>query len=430
MRQKSPQTKHHDVIIVGGGLAGMSLALFLAKRQISCVLLDREDPQKLLTESHDRRTTAISFASHLVLDQAGVWDNILADAAPITDILVTDEGALPKVFDIALPLLGRRLNTSLDFSARDEGSGDPFGWIIQNRTLRRALYAAVLAQKDFISYHAPAKAVAFNADAFASAVTLKTGQKYTASLLIGADGRQSAVRRWLGIDVREWPYHQSALVFNMTHERAHHGMALEHFTPAGPFAVLPMTRDEETRAHRSSVVWTVEENDVQNMLALPAKDFAARLQKICGDRLGRVQVATPPMAYPLRLMHAKKYIGRRTALLAEAAHVIHPIAGQGLNLSMRDIFALGSLLMQAKNLGLDLGSATLLEKYESQRRPDTMAMALFTDALNKLFSNNIDFVHYLRSLGLGGINQIPPLKSFFARQAMGLNQIMKIEEQI
>jgi 2-octaprenyl-6-methoxyphenol hydroxylase len=363
------------------------------------------------------------------LQQAGIWPALLNDCQPITDILVTDHpGAKTDISARAVtflaPLLRRAPDLSLGFSAAREGSGQPFGWIIQNHTLRRALYNEVRRQKRWIAYHAPLQAASFAADDAGVTVTAADGRVFRGSLLIGADGRASAVRQHLGVGVKTWPYRQSAIVFNITHQKTHRGLALEHFTPSGPFAVLPMTDDEETGKPRSSVVWTVEEKDAARTLSLPADAFQAQLQELSGARLGRVAVATPPVAYPLQLMHAKRYIGARTALIAEAAHVIHPIAGQGLNLSMRDIFALGQVLSGARGLGLDLGGATVLEKYESLRRPDTLAMALFTDGLNRLFSNNHNIVHAARGLGLAGINQIPVLKRFFARQAMGLNQIL------
>jgi 2-octaprenyl-6-methoxyphenol hydroxylase len=419
-----------DVVIVGGGLAGMTLALGLGKVGISSALIDRDDPKKQLAQKHDRRTTAISYASHLVLQQAGVWQDIVAQSQPITDILVTDAGAPKNISRMAQPLLGRALQMSLGFSAEHEGQGQPFGWIVENRLLRQVLYNAVIKNKRNIDYRTSAEAKSFTAVTSGVTVLLKNGQKIKAPLLLGADGRQSAVRAWLGIPVKSWPYHQTAIVFNIRHAKAHHGVALEHFTAAGPFAVLPMTADGKNAQHRSSVVWTVESKDAAALMSLPPEDFDARVQELSGLRLGAVQAMTPPMAYPLQLMHARRYIGPRTALLAEAAHVIHPIAGQGLNLSMRDIFALTKILQRAKSLGLDLGSSAILAEYESQRRSDTMAMAIFTDMLNKLFANNLQSVKVLRGLGMGGIHQIPALKRFFARQAMGLGQISSLKTDL
>ncbi len=391
-----------DILIVGGGLAGLSLAGVLGEAGVNVVCIDRESPETHLNGAYDGRTTAISFASHKVMMAAGVWKKMLPDCAPIMDIRVAD-GASP-IF--------------LHFSAEDDGKGEPFGWIIENRLMRKYLFENVKRLKN-VTHITGAEAKEFFSDETKAVVTLKDGTTITAPLLIGADGRNSATREWLGIKAKTWSYGQTAIICNVAHERDHEGVAVEHFLPAGPFAILPMT-DDVAGNHRSSVVWTVEDKDAKKILDLPADKTDAELQKLFGDHLGRVHHVSKPMGYPLGLLHAEKYTGRRAVLMAEAAHVIHPIAGQGLNLSMRDIAVLAEIIVERLKLGLDVGAASALRDYEQWRRTDTLLMAGFTDILNRLFSNNLKSVGLIRDLGIGIVERIPVLKGFFARQAMGL----------
>lgn len=391
-----------DVLIVGGGLAGLSCAAVLGRAGVNVVILDREAPVKQLGAGYDGRTTAISFASHRVLQAAGAWDALESDAAPIMDIRVAD-GAAPQF---------------LHFAADDDGDGQPFGWIIDNNVLRQRLFEN-LRDIDTVTHLAPVTVAGFESDAASAGVKLSDGRRIAAPLLVGADGRNSPTRKWLGIDVKSWSYGQTAIVCNVAHALSHDDVAVEHFLPAGPFAVLPMTDDAEGN-HRSSVVWSVEDADAKKIINLPPEKFTARLQAMFADHLGRVRPVSKPMSYPLGLMHADKYTGHRAALMAEAAHVIHPIAGQGLNLSMRDIAVLAELVVGQMKLGFDPGAPSVLAAYEDWRRTDTLLMAGFTDLLNRLFSNNLYSVRAMRDLGIGIVDKIPVLKGFFARQAMGL----------
>lgn len=391
-----------DVLIIGGGLAGLTLAGVLGRAGVNVVIIDRDAPASHLQDKYDGRTTAISYASHRVLQAAGTWERVVKDGAPIMDIRVAD-GNAPQF---------------LHFATDEDANGEPFGWIVENRLLRRYLFENLKDCKT-VTHLAPVEIAKFTSTSASAGVTLKDGRTITAPLLIGADGRNSPTRNWLGIDVKQWSYGQTAVVCNVQHELDHEDVAVEHFLPAGPFAVLPMTDDADGN-HRSSVVWTVEEAQAAKILKLPADKFDARLQELFGDHLGEVRHVSKPMAYPLGLMHARAYTGTRTALMAEAAHVIHPIAGQGLNLSMRDIAVLSELVVEHLKLGLDIGSAGLLEQYEGWRRTDTLLMAGFTDLLNRLFSNNLYSVTAIRDLGIGIVDKIPVLKGFFARQAMGL----------
>lgn len=391
------------VLIVGGGLAGLTLAGVLGEAGVDVVCIDRDPPVTQVKDSYDGRTTAVSFASHRVLQAAGAWKKMLPDCEPILDIRVAD-GASPSF---------------LHFAAEETARGEAFGWIIENRLMRKALFENAQRLKKKIRHLAPAEAESFFSEPGCAGVVLKDGRRISAQLMIGADGRASGTRKWLGIGTKAWSYKQSAIVCNVAHAKDHENVAVEHFLPAGPFAVLPMTRGPKGE-HRSSIVWTVEEGDIKSLLGLSAFDFDAHLQDLFGEHLGRVRHVSKPMAYPLTLLHADTYIGARTALMAEAAHVIHPIAGQGLNVSMRDIAVLAELIVDQLALGLDIGSATMLAKYESLRRVDTLLMAGFTDLLNRLFSNNLKSVAAIRDLGLGIVEGIPVLKAFFALQAMGL----------
>ncbi len=405
-----------NVLIIGGGLSGLALAGALGEAGVDCVCIDRAPPVTQLTETYDGRTTAISYASHLVLKTAGAWETMLPDCEPIKDIRVAD-GASPFY---------------LHFSHDDDGNekydpgreAPPFGWIIENRILRHRLFNNVKRLKKHVRHIAPAEIREFIRGKNDVGVILEDGARITAPLMIGADGRNSAVRQWLGIGVKNADYKQSAIVCNVAHELDHENAAVEHFRSAGPFAVLPMTRGAQGE-HRSSVVWTEHGTDTKEILSLNAEDFDARLQELFGPHLGAVRHISKPMSYPLGLMHADSYIGARVALMAEAAHAIHPIAGQGLNLSLRDVAVLTELIFEHLRCGLDPGGDTLLQKYQSARRGDTLLMAGVTDLLNRLFSNDLTTVRLIRGLGLGIVHKIPPLKRYFARQAMGISGIMQ-----
>ena len=400
--KKTGKTMQTDVLIVGGGLAGLTLAGVLGTAGVRTIVVDRDPPAAQLSTVYDGRTTAISFASHQVLQAAGMWQNILKDCAPILDIRVAD-GDAPGF---------------LHFCADADGNGAPFGWIIENRLLRKALFENV-QQFDTVTHLAPAAAVSFFENDKNAGVVLDNGIRIEAALRIGADGRQSATRDHLGIDVKAWSYDQTAIVCNVVHALDHESVAVEHFLPAGPFAILPMT-DDDAGQHRSSVVWTVDTEDAADLLAQTPADFDAGLQDLFGPHLGAVRHVSKPMGYPLQLLHADRYTGPRTVLMAEAGHVVHPIAGQGLNVSMRDVAVIAELVVDRLRLGLDCGADSVLARYEQLRRTDVLLMAAFTDGLNRLFSTDSAPVAAVRDFGLGIVEKNAFLKGFFARQAMGL----------
>jgi 2-octaprenyl-6-methoxyphenol hydroxylase len=353
-----------------------------------------------MTEEYDARATALSFATRQVLRAAGAWDKIAPYAEPLRDIRVADGES---------PLF-------LHFDADDNAGGAPFGWNVENTILRHALYENLRGMKN-ARHLAPTEIKSFFRDDTLAGVVLKDGARIAAPLLIGADGRGSAVRKWLDIPVKTADYGQTAIACTIAHEFDHENVATEHFLPDGPFAVLPLTKGRDG-AFRSSVIWSVHGGDAQKIIA---EDFNAALQERCGQHLGRVTCLTQPRGYPLSLMHAERYTAPRTALVAEAAHVVHPIAGQGLNLGMRDVAVLAESIVDSLRLGLDPGRAAALEEYESLRQGDTRLMIGFTDILNRLFSNEWRSLATTRRLGLGIVEKFPAAKGFFARQAMALS---------
>lgn len=383
-----------DVIISGGGLAGMSMAAILGHYGFKVACLDTQDPKATLEKNYDIRTTAISYGSRYVLDIAGVWQYAESDACPINDIHIMD-GKSPNL---------------LQFLSQ-EVEGKSFGWILDNAVLRQALLKAIEQNKN-ITLLAPCKAESFEDKSDHIEVTTQD-KPYSAKLLIGADGRNSVVREWLSIKTNAWEYGQQALVFIAKHENPHNNIAIEHFRKEGPFAVLPMT-DADDGTHRSSVVWT-EHGTGKSYADFDDASFHAAINQRFPDFYGEVEKVGSVAAWPLRYMQAQSYIGPRTALIAEAAHVMHPIAGQGLNMSLRDVAALMEVIYGQK----DPGAEALLEKYQSWRKKDNIAMGAATDSLNKLFSNDVLPVRLLRSAGLKMVKHTQPAKQYFMKQAMG-----------
>lgn len=389
-----------DVIVVGGGLSGLALTALLARNGLSTLCLDRDPPALQQEESFDGRTTAISFGSRQVLKAAGCWDGIAPLSCPIETIHILDGDS---------PVL-------LDFSSREVG-GRAFGWIVENRLLRRALLAGVKAQKA-ATHIAPAQVVDFETGADEAAAILADGRRFTASLIIGADGRNSFTREWMDIGARSWRYDQRAIVCTVAHEYPHGDIAVEHFREPGPFAILPMT-DDADGTHRSSVVWTEHGPERDSALRYDQATFDAALAARFPARYGAVRQIGGRFSYPLGLIHAHRYIGPRMALAAEAAHAIHPIAGQGLNMGYRDVAALADILAAARARGGDLGGDDVLQRYQRARRFDNMAMAGATDTLNRLFSNGLPPVRLVRRAGLRLVARLPRAKRFFMEQAMG-----------
>jgi 2-octaprenyl-6-methoxyphenol hydroxylase len=397
-RRKAAQDRviEADVLIVGGGLVGGTMACALAQSGIPVAVVDHEDPTTAVQAEFDGRASAIALGPQKVMEAVGLWAHIAPEAAPILDIRVSD-------------------GESLMFLHYDHAAiGDePFGYIVENRSTRKAVFAR-LPELPAATLFAPNHLVALERGPDGVTGTLADGRRIQARLAIAADGRGSKIRREAGIGLTKWSYHQTAIVCTVAHEKPHNGVAQEHFLPAGPFAILPLT------GNRSSIVWTEKEALAPAIMAQDDQGFLNELRWRFGDFLGEIAVEGPRFAYPLSLQFADSYVGQRLALIGDAAHGMHPIAGQGMNFGIRDVAALAEVLVEAKRLGMDLGSAAVLERYQRWRRFDNMLMLGLTDAINRLFSNDIGPIKLARDLGLALVNRLPPLKKVFMRHAMGL----------
>ena len=391
----------YDVVIQGGGMVGMTLAVALAREGMKVAMVERNRMQMQLEPQFDGRVSAIAYGSKCLLDSIGVWRFMAHEAEPIQDIRVSD-GDTPFF---------------LHFDHHDIGD-EPFGYIVENRHTRYALQQAAGEYPNLHLLDGNAME-RFERDDAGVTVYLHDGQVLRASLLVGADGKKSSVRMQAGIGAVEWNYKQTAIVCTIHHTDSHHGLAQERFLPAGPFAVLPMT-PLENGLHRSSLVW-VEPNDrVALYLELSEAEFVQEIEERVGDYLGTISAPGQRFSYPLSLMHAKTYVSQRLALVGDAAHGIHPIAGQGVNLGFRDVEALSQLLGERFQLGLDIGVAQTLARYERVRRFDNMTMLAVTDVLNRLFSNQLLTIKAARGAGLWLVGKVPELKKFFMRDAMGV----------
>jgi 2-octaprenyl-6-methoxyphenol hydroxylase len=387
-----------DILIGGGGLAGLALAIALRQGLGGYFSVTIADPA-IEKPSRDARASAIAAAARRLFETMDVWTSVEAGAQPILDMVVTDS----KLDDALRP-------TFLTFDGEIE-PGEPFAHMIENPPLIAALTDRAKALGVVLL---PVAVTRFENSAGGIAVTLSNGDVVAAKLLVAADGARSAIREQAGIKSFGWQYGQSGIVTTIAHERDHNGRAEEHFLPAGPFAILPL------KGKRSSIVWTEEEKEAERIVALPDADFHAELEKRFGLHLGDIEIAGPRRAYPLGLSVARSFIAERIALVGDAAHVIHPIAGQGLNMGLRDVAALAESVVDAVRLGLDPGSTAVLERYQRWRRFDTMAMGVATDGLNRLFSNQSDVLRLARDVGLGLVDRFPVLKEFFIREAAGV----------
>jgi 2-octaprenyl-6-methoxyphenol hydroxylase len=390
-----------ELLIAGAGLTGLLLALACAGAGIEVSLVESEDPTAMRGERFDLRASAIAYGSQQILDSLGLWREIVGEAEPILEIRVADDGA---------PFF-------LHYDHRELPGSPPLGYIVENRILRGVLLARVRALSS-LDFRAPLSVDRIEIGGGGALACLSDGRRIAARLLAAADGRGSMLRRAAHIRTEEWRYPQTAIVTAVRHERPHRGVAVEHFLPAGPFAILPMT------GNRSSIVWTENAALAPRLLALPERDFAAELAARFGDHLGRVEPIGARSSYPLSLMLAECYAAPRLALVGEAAHLIHPIAGQGLNLGIRDVTALREVVVDARRLGLDIGASQVLDRYARWREADALLLAAVTDALNRLFSNSLSPLKLARDLGLAAVDRMPPLKRFFMRQAMGLGDAM------
>jgi 2-octaprenyl-6-methoxyphenol hydroxylase len=393
-----------DMLIAGGGFAGLTLAIALRQGLGPqglgpSVSVTVADPTLGKSHADDERASAIVAAARRLFETLDVWQSVAAEAQPILDMVVTDS----RVGDAVRPVF-------LTF-AGDVEPGEPFAHMIENRILIPALEAK--AREAGVALRATAVTTVSH-DGERAAVALADGSTCKARLLVAADGARSSIREQAGVAVRGWEYGQSAIVTTVGHERDHEGRAVEHFLPGGPFAILPLT------GRRSSIVWTETTDDAERIMALPDDAFHAELEQRFKLHLGEIRAVGARRVHPLGFFIARSFIAERIALVGDAAHVIHPIAGQGLNMGLRDIAALAEVLVDAARLGLDPGAADVLERYQRWRRFDTMTMGLATDGLNRLFSNHSAALRAVRDIGLGLVDRVPNLKRLFIREAAGL----------
>ncbi|WP_428031886.1 ubiquinone biosynthesis hydroxylase [Ancylobacter sp.] len=395
------QGQRYDAVMAGGGLAGLSLALALRQGLGDSARLAVADPAFAAVQpaSSDLRASAIAAGARRLFEALGVWERVAAEAEPILAMEITDS----KFGDAARPVF-------LSFDGEVE-PGEPFAHMVPNAVLQDAMTALakargieLLATRIAGFTHAPAR----------TALRLADGSEAATSLLAACDGGRSKLRALAGIGVTGWPYGQSAIVMTVGHERPHGGKAIEHFLPAGPFAMLPLT------GNRCSIVWTEETDTAGRLLSLPRVLLKDELEQRFGLELGEIDILDEPKAFPLGFQMARAFVGDRFALVGDAAHTIHPIAGQGINMGLRDVAALAEAVTDAARLGLDIGGEGVLERYQRWRRFDTLAMGMATDGLNRLFGMRSDAVRLARDVGLGLVERAPALKAFFIRDAAGI----------
>ena len=394
----------HDVAIVGGGMAGGLSAIALARLGLAVAVVDAVPPAAFDAAAFDGRTTAIAYAAARLFRRLGLWDAIAPDAEAITDILVTD-GARARQGGFAGVAL-----SDMHFDSRYLDGDEPLGWIDENRIIRRAIYDR-LRTEPTIDLMAPARQTGLSVSPASARLTLDTGETIRARLIVAADGRASPLRAAAGIKVQSWRYPQTGLVATIAHERPHRGVAQELFLPSGPFAILPMPQN------RSSLVWTENDTAAGAYLRLDDARFLRAIEERAGDYLGTISLAGPRWSYPLALHLATRMTADRLVLLGDAARAIHPIAGQGYNLGVKDVAALHDILQDAIGVGLDIGHGSVLARYQRWRRLDSTMLALGTDVLNRAFSNTIAPVRAARRLGLGLVNSLDAARGAFMRQA-------------
>jgi 2-octaprenyl-6-methoxyphenol hydroxylase len=397
------KTEAYDVIIAGGGFAGGTLALALAKltpKGFRVALIDAAPRDTGSAVRKDARGLALSAASKSLLEAVGVWPALADEAQPIESIEITDSP----------------LNASLrpHFLGFDEEmtAGAPRAYLVEAGALLSVISDAV-ASETAIDVFAPDSVDDYATDAFGVHARLARGKTLQAPLLVAADGKRSRIRERAGIKSIGWSYPQVGIVATVAHERPHHGRAVQHFLPAGPFAILPLKGD------RSSIVWTEDKVRGQALMAGEEEAFVAELTRRFGHRLGAIALEGPRQSFPLELRIARSFVADRLALIGDAAHAVHPLAGQGLNIGMRDVAALTETIIEALRLGLDFGRSVTLERYQRWRRFDSAFSATVMDGLNRLFSNDNMPLRAIRDVGLGLVDRAPRLKRFLVREAAG-----------
>lgn len=388
--------QQHDLIVVGGGLTGLALADAVAGAGWRVLVVERFPMAELVAAPYDGRSTAVALGAKRFLESIGVWPGMAQAAEPIRDIVVR-EGFSP---------------IQVHYDHREVGA-EPLGYIVENRAIRTALLARAKALPT-LAIAAPAQVAELDLGPVRARVTLENGTRAAAPLVALCEGRLSTTREKVGIGAQRWAYGQTGIVCTIRHERPHGGLAVERFFPDGPFARLPMT------GNRSSIVWALEEGAAKAVMALDDTGFLGEIAERFGDDLGDLALEGPRWAYPLVLVLAERYTARRLALVGDAARGIHPIAGQGWNLALRDVAAVAEIVVDRLRLGLDPGDELALERYAAWRRFDGLALVAVTDGINRLFANDLFPVRLAREAGLALVDRVPPVKRFFMRHAMGL----------
>lgn len=390
-----------DALIIGGGLVGQTLALALAAHALEVVMIERVDPDANLAPGVDGRVSAIASSTARMLRLLGLGDTLDGEGCIIRAIRVSDG-------------LDRR---QLDFDSAEAVPPEPLGTMVENRLLRTALLRRVREEPN-IRLLAPAQLASLVRDDIGARALLADGRSIIAPVAIATDGRRSALREEAGIRVARWNYSANAIVSMFAHELPHEHIASEIFYPDGPFAQLPMNDLADGR-HRSAMVWTIKPQDVAGIMALSPRAIAHEAQKRLGDCLGRIELIAPVSTFPLGLHHAERYWAKRLILAGDSAHGVHPIAGQGLNMGLRDVAALAEVLSGALRIGLDPGSPEVAKQYERWRRSDNFATALATDGLTRLFAIPGETAATVRRTGLAAVNRIGPLRRMFMSVARG-----------
>lgn len=389
-----------DILIAGGGYVGLSCAVAIkdAAPHLSVMIVD---PAPEHAVENDERASAIAADASRMLDALGLWQGLVKNAQPINEMIVTDS----KVSDVTRPVF-------LTF-ANDTQEDEPFAHMVENRELVKALRKK--GDADGVMRLTENGVASFETEVSRTIVTLNSGDVISTKLLVACDGVRSRLRDMAGIQTVHWPYDQKGIVCTVEHERPHEGRAEEHFLPAGPFAILPL------KGNRSSLVWTESSRDADRLLEQDELIFETELEQRFGYKLGEIKLASKVQAFPLGLRLAREFMRSRFVLAGDAAHGIHPIAGQGLNLGFKDAAALAQTIVEADRLGQDFGTVDVLERYQMWRRFDTVQMGIVTDVLNRLFSNDNGFLRAARSFGLGVVDRMPAMKKYFINQASGEN---------
>ena len=386
-----------DVLILGGGPVGLALASALDSSGLSAILIDPADPSVRTTQAFDGRTSAVSSSSVRMLETTGVLEYLPEPGCPIRTIQVAD-GLQPG---------------GLAFEPEDD---EPLGVMHENRHLRAALQARAEAGRNlWLLWNSRPRTV--EREAHGVVVSLEDGRRLCAPVLAAVDGRNSPMREDAGIPIARWKYDHMAVVSTLRHERPHGNIAYEIFYPTGPFALLPMT--DEGGRHRSAIVWSVPKDDAAGWMSLSDEQFAGEAQATMGGFLGKIELAAPRSTYPLGFHHSARMIDQRLALVGDAAHAVHPIAGQGLNLGFRDAAALAQVLVEGSRLGLDLGDRQLLERYQCWRSLDALSVAVATDSLTRVYGIPGKTASAVRRFGMGVIDRLGPIKNRLMSEARG-----------